>query len=503
MNILIVSENFIRGGLETQIFTQYNIMKSKHNFYFAFGKYNSNLSFDNSKIYKDFNFNIESSIQEFCLDVDRLVDIIKHDKIDIVHVHPFYSLFPAVFAAKITNVPIVYTFHGYASFSFPSKINDVIFFQSMIENDIDKIFSVSEVGVNTINNATFKENAVLLPNAIDLIKYKKHKIVNNKVWALISRIDDDKIYEIKKIISIMDSIDIKKICIYGDGNEKENLQEFIDKEELNDKVILMGHYDNLYEELNGKYNGIMGIGRVVMESIAMGYPTMLVGYNKIAGIVNLNMYNMIKKCNFVNRMIPDIDIDELKLQVKDVYAHNTDINELCATFRNEYSAEIIYDNYEKEITSIEALHTQNISKIYNEIKKIDALNQKMYSSRLVYSILKLYIESECLSVNLKNYFINFNNYFNLLDTNYQERLNIQNTIEDIKKSIDIIKDNINSNSEDINNMSNNVNNIDDNLLNINKQIDSLKEGQIELQDKINIKFLTYNTFNKAKNKIKK
>ena len=264
-------------------------MKEKYNLYFAFGEYNSSLNLEQSKIYEGFNFDESASVQEFCLDVQKLIDIIKENNIDIIHVHPFYSVFSAVFAAKITNTPIVYSFHGYGSLNFPYQVNDVILLQCMLESEVDKVFSVSELGVTAINNATCTNKTVFLPNSIDLEKFKKHNIINNKTWALISRIDIGKIEEINKVISMIDKIDIEKICIYGDGNKKEDLERLIKDKELTDKVILMGHSDNLWEELNGKYNGIIGIGRVAMEAISMGYPTMLIGYKKIAGIIDLKL----------------------------------------------------------------------------------------------------------------------------------------------------------------------------------------------------------------------
>ena len=498
-------------------------MKEKHNFYFAFGEYNSSLNLKQSKIYDGFNFGALASVQEFCLDVQKLVDIIKENNIDIIHVHPFYSVFSAVFAAKITNTPIVYSFHGYGSLNFPYQINDVILLQCMLESEIDKVFSVSELGVTAINNATCTDKTIFLPNSIDLEKFKKHNVINNKIWALVSRIDTDKIEEINKLISMIDKIDIEKICIYGDGNKKEELEQFIKDKGLTDKVILMGHSDNLWEELNGKYNGIIGIGRVAMEAISMGYPTMLIGYKKIAGIIDLKVYNLIKKYNFVNRMIPDIPIEELNEQLKNVYSNKDERELLYNSLAQEFSAQNIYNQYEGEIQSLKKSNVYNFQKIYDELKNISDVNEKMYSGRLVYNILKKYIETECLSTNLKNYFVNFNNYFNLLDISYKENINIQNDVIAIKESICKIEAAIDSHSriidelttrleeikESLNGVNIDIKDTKDNLDVVSNQIKILEDGQISLQneqklvqDKINIKFLTYNTIQRMKKKEK-
>ena len=503
-------------------------MKERHNFYFAFGEYNSNLDLKQSKIYDGFKFNESASVQDFCMDVQKLVEIITDNNIDVIHVHPFYSVFPAVFAAKITNTPIVYSFHGYGSLNFPYQINDVILLQCMLESEIDKVFSVSELGVTAINTATCTNKTVFLPNSIDLEKYKKHNVINNKIWALVSRIDTDKIEEINKIISIIDTIDIEKICIYGDGNKKEELEQFIVNKGLKDEVILMGHSDNLWEELNGKYNGIIGIGRVAMEAISMGYPTMLIGYKKIAGIIDLKLYNLIKKYNFVNRMIPNIAVEELNKQLENVYSSKDEREILYNIFVQDFSAKNVYNQYEEVIKCLKNSSVYNFQKIYEELKNINVTNEEMYSSRLVYNILKKYIEAECLSTNLKNYFINFNNYFNLLDINYKENINIQNDIIAIKESLSKIEATLDSNGKNIDEVSaeleqtkeslNGINidikdtkaNLKANLDEVSNQIKMLEDGQISLQneqklvqDRINIKFLTYNTIQRMKKKEKR
>ena len=504
MKILIISQNFSKGGLETQIYTQYSTMKNNNRFYFAFAGYNSDLNLEEAKIYKGYNFSADASIKEFCSDVENLVNIIKENKIDVIHVHPFYSIFPAVFAAKLTNTPVIYSFHGYGSLNFPYQVNDVVLMQCMLESEIDKVFSVSELGVTAINNATFTNKTIFLPNSVDLNKYKKHNIVNNKTWALISRIDNDKIEEINKLISMLDKIDIKKICIYGDGNKKEELKQYIKDNGLADKVALMGHSDNLWEELNGKYNGIIGIGRVAMEAIAMCYPTMLIGYKKIAGIIDLKMYNMVKKYNFVNRMISDISIEELNAQLKQVYSNKDERELLYNNFEQEFSAQKIYNQYEEEIKSIQAFNTYNIKNIYDELKNIRDTNEKMYSSRLVYIILKKYIETECVSINLKNYFVTFNNYFNVLDINYRANINMHNEIVNETKKLNDLYSSISNNC---NNINNEIEEIKNTLIKEKKKLDDMKVAmqneQKSLQDKINVKFLTYNTIQRIKLKRKK
>lgn len=482
MNILVVNENYTRGGLETNLYTQYEAMKDSNKFVYAMGNYDTKLVLGDAKVYKDFHFTPNVTIEQFCEDVERLVEIIKTEEIDYIHAHPFYSVFQAVFAAKLTNTPIAYTLHGVASVNFPRKINDVILYQAMLEGEIDKIYCVSELCVSAVNNATFNNSATLLPNAINTDKYRKNQIANNKRWALISRVAVDKLKEIKQLISMLKDLDIEKLCIYGDGDAKQEVQEYINELGLTNKVELMGHYDNLYEELDGKYNGIVGIGRVTMEAICMGYPTLLIGYGKIAGIINKEMFNTIKNNNFINKMLPDINPEELNEQLKQVYDGNSDSEELCSILRQERDAKVVYEKYANELKNVKVQSSVNIKRIFNEVTEIQNKSEEFYSSREVYNILKKYVETQCVNMFLKNYFVSFNNYFGIMDYNYRQYLEIQEEVNNIRGDITDLEQNVNER--------------------IKEQIADVNKRMQDIQDRINIKFLTYNTVDRVKKRKK-
>ncbi len=517
MNILVVSQNFTMGGLETQIYTQYRTMKNENKFSFAFKNYSSNLDLSEAKVYTGFNFSGDSSIKQFCEDVEKLIEIINNDNINVIHAHPFYSVFPAVFAAKIMSIPIVYTYHGVLSLNFTNQINDNLLFKAILESEIDRIFSVSKTGILSMRNIiSNSDKVVFFPNSIDLTKYKKNDVINNKNWALISRLDSDKIYEIKKIISIMDEVDIKKICIYGNGNKKDELEQFIIDNGLDEKVVLMGHCDNICNELNGKYNGVLGTSRVAMEAIAMGYPTILVGYGKITGIIDLEIYNLIKEENFINKTLQNISTDKLKIQIQEVYEEKDTRDELYEIFIKEYSASELYKKYKDEIKNIKIMSSYDIPRLYEEINSLkdNDLDDKIYSSRLFYNILKKYIQSETISIYLKDDFYRLDMYFNELDL----YANISSEISQLRSSIDAQSKAIESNREYINDITENFNNLYsteslkmDNKINLIKQeqsdlqnkINLIKEEQSCLQEKINIKFLAKNSWRILKNRLKK
>jgi len=69
-----------------------------------------------------------------------------------------------------------------------------------------------------------------------------------------------------------------RLLIFGDGSEKQNLQELINALNLQERVFLKGFSDSIYEEL--KKGGIYvstsiteGISNSLIEALAMGIPT--------------------------------------------------------------------------------------------------------------------------------------------------------------------------------------------------------------------------------------
>lgn len=402
MNILIVSENFLNGGLETQINSTVQSLKGKINFFFAIKNYNEKWNFKN--VYTGFYFSGYSTINQFCQDVDKLIQIITENNIDIVHVHPFFSFFPAVFAAKICGKPVAYTYHGIGSYNFTYQLNDTLLFNMLLDYELDKIFCVSSKGNKIFENIIFEKNKIVfLPNSININQFKPAQISNNKSWALISRLDDDKINAIEQLIKILDIIDIQELHIFGYGSKKEYLEKYLLENNLNNKVFLEGHSDTLHEELSINFNGVIGIGRVIMEAISMDFPTILIGFNKIAGVVDASMYNFIKDKNFTNKYLPNISLDELKEQIQQVY-NNTYDKSFYASFREEYSSQTVSNLYYTELKNINYSSLLNLDCLYNEIKTINN-EEAFYNSIAIYNLFKKYFSFFIRQSHQKNLFI--------------------------------------------------------------------------------------------------
>ena len=410
MKILVVCDNFSKGGLETQIDTYYQNLSSNDKMIFAFCKFTKTNLLKHATIYDGFNFSYNDTIKDFCEDVEKLIEIIKKEKIDVIHVHPYYGYFASLFASQLTKVKIVYSYHGISSFNFAkTNISQPLFLYAFECGAIAKVFSVSKIGIDCFNNFGYK-NIVLLENPIDLKKFPVAKYVYNNKWLLVSRIDSDKIEEIKLIIRKMNEFNIMQIDILGDGSEINNLEKFIEDNKLSEKVHLNGYSDKIYAEFTGKYNGIIGIGRVVLEALAMKVPCILIGNNKITGYVNKKIYNQIKDINFINRTI---NVSNNKM------IDENEIESIFNDIKNNYSIKVVLKKYFEIFKESESIFMTNLVELYEEIsvlnKNEELKNCYFHKERLVYNLVDKYVNKFSIKNDIVNIFVNANLTYELYD----------------------------------------------------------------------------------------
>ena len=412
MKILVVCDNYSKGGLETQIDTYYNNMFGNNSMIFAFGNYFKSSLLKEAKIYDGFHFSYNDTINDFCTDVDRLVDIIEKEKIDVIHAHPFYCFFACLFASQITGIKLVYSYHGCGSFNFAKTyISQPLFLYSFECGAVAKVFSVSKNGNNCFNNIGY-DNVVLLRNPIDFKKFPIASSVNNNKWLLVSRIDNDKIDEIKLMIKNMRKFNIDKIDIVGDGNELDNLKNFICNNKLDSVVKLKGYSDNIYSDFNNSYTGIIGIGRVILEALAMNIPCILIGFGKITGFVNKNIYDTVKDVNFVNKDI---------VLFNDLLPTKNDMEYIHSDIVNCYDVNVILKKYFDELENCKSIFMLNFIKLYDEIRNlnnnVELSKCYFHKERFVYNLMDKYVNKFSLRCDINNIFVNANLAYELYDLN--------------------------------------------------------------------------------------
>lgn len=381
MNVLVVCENFTRGGLETHIHSYYTALNREHSFIFAFGTFKSELPFEKGDVYTGFSFSGNSSIKDFLRDVEQLVELIRKRSVDVIHVHPFYSIFPAMAAGQIAKVPVVCTHHGPASFTFPCRVSEAILLYYFYSEMVGKVFSVSEAGKNALEKHMQMTNVIHLPNALDTALYRRHTVAENRRWAAISRLDEDlgKVAALKKLFEAMPTLPIDAVDVYGDGSQRQALEGYVKKLRLEDKVRFMGFQSDLYQRLDGNYNGIIGADRVPLEGLTMGYPVLELGYGRICGIFDEELLKLGRSCNFVAADLPECETETLRIQLEQVYSQ-PDRFDFRSYMVDAFDIHKVAAAYIENLQGLPANSLGNMRLLFEEMKALPNQNGCVYES---------------------------------------------------------------------------------------------------------------------------
>lgn len=407
MNILVICDQFIKGGLETHIATYAAALKKKHKIWLACVHYEPAGIWEGSEIFSDFHFSFYDTMRDLKEDVDRLCAIIKEKQIDVLHVHPWFGLYAACFAAAKTNTRLVATIHGFSSLNYNGNLYDELWMEDIFTNAISHAFCVSQMGLNMLKSMHMC-NASFLPNAVDMSRYCIVQPAKNRRWAMVSRLDGDKYATIELLMKMLPDLEIDAIDIYGDGAYMAQAQMLA--ESCPKPVRLMGYRTNLHECLRDGYAGVIGLGRCAIEGLSLGLPVLFAGYGKLCGIIDRNCYDKAMRLNFVSEPFPALDTVEINAQLLKVY---TDSAPYCFPdqIRYDYDVEV---NAERMIETIANAPTgipQYITRIYQKLLELDEVTA-VHESEDVFKILR-----EILLVSTRNLYLKAQ----LLQTKITER----------------------------------------------------------------------------------
>ena len=205
------------------------------------------------------------------LDIRFMKELHKY-KFDIIHIHSPATLgHLGMQIAKKNNIILIGTMHSqYKQDFLRITKNEII--SNMLTKGIIKIYNAcdecwavnSEVGRIFYEEYHYKKMPKIMNNATEMLpvkdvtKAKKHinKIHNIKekehVFLFVGRIN-----KLKNIFFIIDALNIIKdkiqfkMLFVGSGQDEKELRDYIDKLELNDKIILCGRVTN--RELLAEY----------------------------------------------------------------------------------------------------------------------------------------------------------------------------------------------------------------------------------------------------------
>jgi lipopolysaccharide heptosyltransferase II len=226
--------------------------------------------------------------------IDKIKDIIKKERIDIVHARSRVPAFSAFFAARSLRVPFITTCHGYYSKHIFSRIMS---WGKLV------IVPSNVVARHMISNfKTPIQRIRLIPRGLDLEKFVFRKPQDKKdkseySIAVIGRITPIKghVYLIRAMSKVARIIPNVKLYIIGNPpaskhKYRQELEVLVKRLSLSKYVDFSGDCDNVPDRLKSIDLLVMPsigeetFGRVIIEAQASGVPVIA---SRIGGIVDI------------------------------------------------------------------------------------------------------------------------------------------------------------------------------------------------------------------------
>ena len=223
----------------------------------------------------------------------RLVDVIKSNKIDLLHVH--YAI-PHAYAAYMAKkmlfdigieIPIVTTLHG----TDITLVGSHPFYRPAVTfsiNHSDRVTAVSKsLKDDTLNLFDIKKKIDVIPNFIDIEaiiskeKPCKRTLLAEKEEKILTHISNFR--PLKRIIDVIDifkGINSKinsKLMMVGEGPEKRKALRYVSDNKLKDKVLFLGNSNEIdkilcYSDLFLLPSEKESFGLSALEAMAHGVP---------------------------------------------------------------------------------------------------------------------------------------------------------------------------------------------------------------------------------------
>jgi len=193
----------------------------------------------------------------------KLVDVVLHEKIDILHVH--YAIPHASAAIQVKqilatygiNIPIVTTLHG-TDITLLGKDKS---FKPVIEYAINKSDAVTSVSLDlkkeTLNHFKISNQIDVIPNFIDSNLYNKDgdkilrsKFANTDEKILIHVSNFRKVKRVPDVIKIFEIVQKEipsKLLMIGDGPERMKSEQLCRKLKISNRVKFMGKLKSVEE----------------------------------------------------------------------------------------------------------------------------------------------------------------------------------------------------------------------------------------------------------------
>lgn len=353
MKILLLIRYFDFGGAENHVCELANALHEAGHTVILASRKGRRLKQLNPKIT---HYSIQFSSKRSVLILWQLFRIVRRHKIEIIHAHQRLPLILASAYSRISSVPVIGTIHSL----FRQDVR-----RRWVRRGLTKVIVVCPNSFQgSQNDGLLKDKSVFIPNGIIPPK----QIIDSSPATLhfyyISRIDKPHslliTFLLKEIwISIAEKYPQAKLCIVGDGNGIQAVRQAV--EELPDPIAqtisMKGYIPDIGEEIRHA-NLVLGVGRVAMESIAMGVPVLSLKNKRLGPVITRENFQHMQYGNFVDIEAPQPTKELFLSRIDDFIMHQQFYKQeaielskiIASSFSIESTLKSTIEVYEQAIT---------------------------------------------------------------------------------------------------------------------------------------------------------
>lgn len=271
------------------------------------------------------------------LAVAKLKKVILNLEPSIIHCYSPTGALVTRISAIETNIPLVYTAHGFHFYSGSSLLNWVIYYpvELLLSKITDVIITINDEDFNTAKNRllskrTLKTNGVgidsgLLKNKKDYTNVHFERPIN---FISVGELNKNKNHS--KLIKAFGFInkDLYILNIVGTGLQSSRLKRLINNLDLNNNVKLLGYVDNIKDSLLDYDVFIMpsireGLPISMLEAMASGLVVCGSNIRGIRDLIGENSNGLMFDPNSIKSILKVI---EFILNNRNLYSHYGDNN---------------------------------------------------------------------------------------------------------------------------------------------------------------------------------
>jgi L-malate glycosyltransferase len=293
----------------------------------------------------------------------KLNQIIRKERIDIIHARNWNTLPAAVIAKIISRVPIlVHSFHGFLpDETFPLRRR---IFVKLCSYFIDMIFTVTDDASRRWRKVNWlsKKKIVTIHNGVDTNKFYVREndvefkrslglIGQCKVIGIIGSLTAVKNHKVfleaaKKIINIYAD---SQFVIVGDGSLRKELEEYSQRLGIGDKVVFTGRREDVSALINCmdivvNCSTLEGMNNVLLEAMASGKPVVATTVGGNLDILKHEYSGLFCRAGdgddlaaTISRVLSDSDLSErLAVQARENVVNRFSLKKMLLNYQDMY-----------------------------------------------------------------------------------------------------------------------------------------------------------------------